>query len=301
MLIDFRLAANFTANYHPLPFFKMSNIFSVSEAILWRTDLTLQVMGRVQTAPVNNDANNEWGLYSVNESGMQAGHTVVLTGPLEKPIAQKKKVVGQKKQKTAQEPSGGRGKKKKVTEVITTRLDHAGSEDKNENESADDDGQSTNDDGKDKDSLPIVVVSELMNSKFWYYLICILCTAFLSHIVDINFTIEKLKKVKYTGAIKFQGDSSTYFLIQPSTSVPVLRLFSLAGTLAGKVRPASSGAISESNCEFVLIETTKCRSGNSKAAARSQHLQDRVGLVATKSIQDGEEMRLSINYFRTIA
>ena len=122
-------------------------------------------MGRVQTAPVNNDANKEWGLYSVNDSGMQAGHTVVLTGPLEKPIAQKKKVI-KKNQKMAQQPSGGRGMKKKVCEEITTCQDHAGSAEKNENESTDDDDQAANDDGKDKDTLPIVVVPEPMNSKF---------------------------------------------------------------------------------------------------------------------------------------
>jgi hypothetical protein len=110
--------------------------------------------------------------------------------------------------------------------------------------------------------------------------------------------------MKTTGAVILRGDASSfYFVVQPSTAVPSLRLYSLAGTLAGKVRVGSGNDLSDvGNCEFVLMHEPKVpRKGG---AGKKQHIivmQERVGLMAAKRIEPGEEMRVSINSVGSVA
>ena len=115
-------------------------------------------------------------------------------------------------------------------------------------------------------------------------------------LILLNVT-EKLKTVAgKTGAILFQGDTTPYFLATPSCSAPAeLRLYSLAGTLAEKVRVCADPF--DSNCQLNIITESKhihdgaSASNNSSSKARA--FDETVGLIATKNIQDGDELRIS--------
>ena len=115
-------------------------------------------------------------------------------------------------------------------------------------------------------------------------------------LILLNVT-EKLKTVAgKTGAILFRGDTTPYFLAPPSCSAPAeLRLYSLAGTLAEKVRVCADPF--DSNCQLNIITESKhihdgaSASNNSSSKARA--FDETVGLIATKNIQDGDELRIS--------
>ena len=102
-------------------------------------------------------------------------------------------------------------------------------------------------------------------------------------------------------AFKISGDAGTYLVVQqPSTPLPQLRVFSLAGTLALNVRLASDVLrLSEPNCVFGVVDEPKQSvrvRGVSGASRVKQHhvvMQERLALIATQSIEDGEEMLLS--------
>jgi hypothetical protein len=106
---------------------------------------------------------------------------------------------------------------------------------------------------------------------------------------------------------KIPGDAGTYFVVQqPSTPLPNLRVYSLAGTLASKVRSASDVlGLSEPNCVFGVVDEPKhsVRKVSGASTKVKQHhvvMQERVALIATKSIEDGEEMLLSSSSLQTV-
>ena len=103
-------------------------------------------------------------------------------------------------------------------------------------------------------------------------------------------------------AFKISGDAGTYLVVQqPSTPLPQLRVFSLAGTLALNVRLASDVLrLSEPNCVFGVVDEPKqsvrVRGVSGASRVVKQHhvvMQERLALIVTKSIEDGEEMLLS--------
>ena len=99
---------------------------------------------------------------------------------------------------------------------------------------------------------------------------------------------------------KIPGDAGTYFVVQqPSTPLPNLRVYSLAGTLALKVRRVSGVlGLSEPNCVFGVVDEPKrsVRDVSGASTKPKQHhvvMQERVALIATKTIEDGEEIFLN--------
>jgi hypothetical protein len=128
-----------------------------NEGAMWRTNLALQVSGQIQVAPVvADDESSLWGLYSVNASGMRAGHKVLLTGPLQKVVTAGSVVARKKgtKQKKKSDDCEGNGD---------------GSDDENDETKGGCDGESYD---HTAHLLPVGVSDQLKSKYYNYIYIC---------------------------------------------------------------------------------------------------------------------------------